>query len=116
MIEARVVYHYEDGSWWADSEDAPGYYAGASNLEELRQLVREGLKFHFEEPVRVTDEVFEVVSTTHPREDVEIKQTLCHRTAALITLGSTQVTTSVSRVIKRVPASTVGHMQQPSAC
>lgn len=120
-IEVRVVYHFEDGSWWADSEDAPGYYAGAESLEELRKLVHEGLEFHFEDSVNVSDEVFEVVTRTHPRDDVEVRQTVlvCDRAVeAIIRLGSTQLTTSVSRMIKQVPTAspTVGHVHQPSAC
>jgi hypothetical protein len=35
-VAARLTYHYEGGLWWADSEDAPGYYAGAATLAELR--------------------------------------------------------------------------------
>ena len=42
----RVTYHREGDSWWADSVDVPGYYAGASAVGELHELVREGLKFH----------------------------------------------------------------------
>jgi predicted RNase H-like HicB family nuclease len=118
-IAVRVVYHFEDGSWWADSEDAPGYYAGAERLEELRKLVREGLEFHFDDSVDVSDEVFEVVTRTRPRDDVEVKQTVsvCDRAVAAIILGSTQLTTSVSRAIKQVPTSTtVSPAHQPSAC
>jgi predicted RNase H-like HicB family nuclease len=119
-IEVRVVYHFEDGSWWADSEDAPGYYAGAEGLEELRKLVQEGLEFHFEDSVNVSDEAFEVVTRTRPRDDVEVRQTVsvCDRAGAAIILGSTQLTTSVSRMIKQIPAAsqTVGPVHQPSAC
>lgn len=42
----RVTYHCEDGLWWADSEDAPGYYAGGATFGQLRERVREGIPFH----------------------------------------------------------------------
>lgn len=103
-IQVRVVYHFEDGSWWADSEDAPGYYAGAATLEQLRERVREGLEFHFEDSVEVTDEIIEIVSTTHPREDVTVEQRVSHLANQLIILGSTQLTTAVSRLIMPLPA------------
>lgn len=47
-VAARVTYHYEDGLWWADSEDAPGYYAGADTFAELRERAAEGIAFHLE--------------------------------------------------------------------
>jgi predicted RNase H-like HicB family nuclease len=69
-IQVRVVYHFEDGAWWADSEDAPGYYAGAATLEQLRERVHEGLEFHFEDSVEVTDEIIEIAAA-HRRHGLE---------------------------------------------
>lgn len=57
----RVTYHHEDGIWWADSEDVPGYYACAATLEELRELVREGMKFHLIEEFYEDDKPIESV-------------------------------------------------------
>lgn len=102
-IQVRMVYHFEDGSWWADSEDAPGYYAGAATLGQLRERVHEGLEFHFEDSVEVTDEIIEIVSTTHPREDVTVEQRVCHLASQLIIVGSTELTTAVSKLINVVP-------------
>lgn len=48
MSEIRVTYHHEDGTWWAESVDVPGFTAAADALPELRQLVREGLAFHLD--------------------------------------------------------------------
>jgi hypothetical protein len=43
MAEKQVIvrYHYEDGSWWADSQDLPSLFAGGDSLEEARELVRQ---------------------------------------------------------------------------
>jgi predicted RNase H-like HicB family nuclease len=46
VSEIRVTYHQEEGSWWAESPDVPGFSATAEDLVELRTLVREGLTFH----------------------------------------------------------------------
>lgn len=47
-MEVKVVYHQEsDGAWWAESDDAPGFYAAAPSLPVLRDEVRAGLQFHF---------------------------------------------------------------------
>jgi predicted RNase H-like HicB family nuclease len=43
-----VTYHHEDETWWAESEDVPGFSAAAEHLSELRRLVREGLMFHLD--------------------------------------------------------------------
>lgn len=48
MSEIRVTYYHEDGTWWAESADVPGFTAVADALPELRQLVREGLMFHLD--------------------------------------------------------------------
>lgn len=111
--EVTVVYHFEDGSWWADSDDAPGYYAGADTLEQLRQRVREGLEFHFEDSVDVSEEIIEIVTTTRPGDDIEIEQRVRHQAAQGITLASTQLTSSTSRQIKLVPVPAVTALARP---
>lgn len=54
MTQYTIDYHEEDGQWWADSPDVPGYSAWGGSLEEVRALVREGLAFatdnHLAEP------------------------------------------------------------------
>jgi hypothetical protein len=42
---ARVIYHYEDASWWADSPDVERWSAAADTIEELVQLVIDGVPF-----------------------------------------------------------------------
>lgn len=113
-INVGVTYHFEDGLWWAESDDAPGYYAGADTLEQLRQDVREGLEFHFEDSVEVSEEIVEIVSRTHPRDDIEIEQRVRHQADHAITLASTQLTTSASWPIRRLPGPAVAAQPQPS--
>jgi predicted RNase H-like HicB family nuclease len=49
MRTISVAYHREDGHWWADSSDLPGYTALASDFNELRLLVAEGIPFFLDE-------------------------------------------------------------------
>lgn len=48
MVQVNVIYHKEGNSWWADSEDVPGFSVAAESLAEARVLVRSGLAFYFE--------------------------------------------------------------------
>jgi hypothetical protein len=41
----HVIYHYEDGSWWADSPDVARWSAVANNVVELVELVCDGVPF-----------------------------------------------------------------------
>jgi predicted RNase H-like HicB family nuclease len=43
-----VVYEKGRSNWGAYAPDLPGYGAVADTLEELRELVREGIPFHIE--------------------------------------------------------------------
>ncbi|MEE6273543.1 type II toxin-antitoxin system HicB family antitoxin [Georgenia sp. MJ206] len=49
MALAHVVYHNEDGAWWAQSPTVPNFTAAASTLDELRELTREGIAFYLED-------------------------------------------------------------------
>lgn len=49
MQRVTVTYHREAGTWWADSEEVPGYTAVADALGELRTLVSEGIRFVLED-------------------------------------------------------------------
>jgi hypothetical protein len=55
MKRVRVTYCHEASQWSATSPDAPGYTAVAERLPELRKLVREGLPFYLDEPVRIEE-------------------------------------------------------------
>ncbi|HEX3804974.1 MAG TPA: hypothetical protein VHV75_19260 [Solirubrobacteraceae bacterium] len=46
--DVKVIYHYEDGSWWADSPDVERWSAAADELEDLITLVSEGVPFALE--------------------------------------------------------------------
>lgn len=48
MRTIHVVYHHEEGSWWAESDDMPGWTAIGGSLREIRRLVREGIGIFFE--------------------------------------------------------------------
>ncbi len=57
MRQVTVIYHYEDGTWWAESP-TPGletFVAGGGSLDETRRLAREGATFHLEDKVRLTE-------------------------------------------------------------
>jgi predicted RNase H-like HicB family nuclease len=48
MKVIRVIYHYEDESWWAESPDIKGWTAVADTHAEIVQLVEEGIPFALE--------------------------------------------------------------------
>ena len=50
MKRARIIYHEDVGSWWAESPDFP-YTAVGDTLEEVQALAREGLPWAAEEPL-----------------------------------------------------------------
>ncbi|NTW41770.1 MAG: type II toxin-antitoxin system HicB family antitoxin [Cellulomonadaceae bacterium] len=49
MADTTVIYHHEQGSWWAESPDVDGFTAVAGTFGELRALVREGLEFYLDD-------------------------------------------------------------------
>lgn len=59
MQRVTVTYHREAGTWWADSEDVPGYTAVADALGDLRALVFEGIPFALEHDDIEIDEALE---------------------------------------------------------
>lgn len=40
-----VIYHYEDGSWWAESPDVDRWYAAGDSYAEVAKLAKEGIPF-----------------------------------------------------------------------
>ena len=50
MAIAHVTYYYEDGSWWIESPEYPGYTAVASSCSEVTELACAGLPFFAEDP------------------------------------------------------------------
>ena len=59
MRRIAMTYHREDGTWWAESEDVPGYTAVADTLGDLRTLVSEGIPFTLEDEDIQIDESLE---------------------------------------------------------
>jgi predicted RNase H-like HicB family nuclease len=45
METIRVIYHHEDGSWWAESPDVERWYAAADTYAEVVALAEEGIPF-----------------------------------------------------------------------
>lgn len=58
MPQYTIDYHEEDGQWWADSPEIPGYSAWADSFYEVRDLVLEGLAFVTDDPNAVAHERF----------------------------------------------------------
>ena len=48
MDRIRVIHHYEDGSWWAESPDVPEWTAAADTYEDAHRLAEEGIRFALE--------------------------------------------------------------------
>lgn len=44
----HVIYHYEDGNWWANSPEVERWGAAAPEVDELVGLVLEGVPFALE--------------------------------------------------------------------
>jgi predicted RNase H-like HicB family nuclease len=51
-----VVYHYEDGLWWAESPDVPEFSGGGNTFQEARERAREGLAFALNRRIVSLDE------------------------------------------------------------
>jgi hypothetical protein len=48
MSHVNVIYHYDAGSWWADSPDIDRWSAAADEISELVELVVDGVPFALE--------------------------------------------------------------------
>lgn len=48
METVRVIYHHEDGSWWAESPDVDRWYAAGDTYAEVAKLAEEGIPFALE--------------------------------------------------------------------
>ena len=45
METIRVIYHHEDGGWWAESPDVERWYAAGDTYAEVAGLAEEGIPF-----------------------------------------------------------------------
>lgn len=48
METVRVIYHHEEGSWWAESPDVERWYAAGDSYAEVAKLAEEGIPFALE--------------------------------------------------------------------
>lgn len=48
METVRVIYHHEDGSWWAESPDVERWYAAGDSYAQVAKLAEEGIPFALE--------------------------------------------------------------------
>lgn len=48
METIRVIYHHEDGGWWAESPDVERWYAAGDTYAEVAELAAEGVRFALE--------------------------------------------------------------------
>ncbi len=53
MHQISIITHHENGTWWAESDDLPGFSAAADTFEELKTLVFDGVDFYVEENGRL---------------------------------------------------------------
>jgi predicted RNase H-like HicB family nuclease len=51
----HVTYHHEDGSWWAESEQLPGLFAGGDSLEDAKGLARQVVSDEFGDEVTLAE-------------------------------------------------------------
>lgn len=47
--QVNITYHREDGTWWAESDEMPGFSAAGNTFEETRRLAREDVPFFFDD-------------------------------------------------------------------
>lgn len=47
--QVKITYHKEDGAWWAESDDMPGFSAAGDTFAETRKLAREDIPFYFDD-------------------------------------------------------------------
>lgn len=51
MKTVRIIYHYEDKSWWAESPDLAGWFAAEDTYAEIVELAKEGVRFSLDRDV-----------------------------------------------------------------
>lgn len=53
--EIRVIVHYDEPTFWADSPEVDGWTAAANSMPELHQLIVEGVPFALDVPPEKVD-------------------------------------------------------------
>lgn len=104
VTNATVVYHREDGMWWADSPDLDGYTAVGDSIGELQLLVHEGLPFYVGSDVLINEELegglplVQDLSRVAPRGDRWYTETSTP-SGAVMTRAATSPSTRMPRLV-----------------
>jgi hypothetical protein len=74
----HLTYHHENGSWWAESEQAPGLFAGGDSLDDAKVLARQVVADEFGDDVVLAEwmpvpTALETFLTGSPGEDAVSK-------------------------------------------
>ena len=67
MDAVTVVYHYEDGLWWAESPEVPEFSGGGNTYVEAQAAARDGLAFALEHPVVLDERLDEAARAARER-------------------------------------------------
>lgn len=51
----HLTYHLEDDSWWAESDQLPGLFAGGDTLDEAKELAKQAVRDELGEDVAIID-------------------------------------------------------------
>lgn len=51
----HLAYHLEDDSWWAESDQVPGLFAGGDTLDEAKELAKQAVRDELGEDVAIID-------------------------------------------------------------
>lgn len=100
-MDMRVIYHLEDGTWWAESPDVAGFTAVGEALPQLRREVREALSFYLS-----TDEfeLFEQLANGEPVRELTFMSEVLWFPSTYVTTVSTRPDSSATegaRVVLR---------------
>lgn len=51
----HLTYNCEDNSWWAESEQLPGLFAGGDSLDEAKELAWQAVRDEFGDDIAIFD-------------------------------------------------------------
>ena len=58
MKKVKIIYHREDGIWWAESDDVPDFSAAADTFHDIRKLALDGIDFTLDgAPTSITEQM-----------------------------------------------------------
>lgn len=49
MAVIKLIFHHEDGIWWVESPDMPGYTASSDTFNDVHKLAQEGISMFAKE-------------------------------------------------------------------